>query len=143
VQEAAAAIEEAPSPNWNAHTSEFHAAVRYLRGEHDDARELLAGALPLYVQMANRGCLAHCFETIGAVAAATGQAERAAELLGAGEAVREELGVAHPAYERMVRDRGLADVRAQLGASSLSAAWTRGRALTLEEAADRAYAVVS
>ena len=68
-------------------------------------------------------------------AAAWGQPERAARLLGAAEAARERfrLGVELPS-ERAAHARAVALVRAVLGEADLRAAWAAGRGLPLEMA---------
>ena len=67
-------------------------------------------------------------------AAAWGQPERAARLLGAAEAVRERfrVGVDLPA-ERAAHERAVALVRAALGEEDLRAAWAAGRGLPLAD----------
>ena len=82
----------AENPNWLAHSYEFRALVAYLRGDYARARELLSSALPLYLQIGNRVCSAHCLETTAALAAATGRPDVGATLLGAAERMRELLG---------------------------------------------------
>ena len=117
VEEGGRLLEHAGNPNWLAHSYEFRALVAYLRGDHRRARDLLASALPLYLQIGNRVCSAHCLETTAALAAATGRPDGAAQLLGAAERMREVLGTAAPPYERIVRERGVGDVKAALDAT--------------------------
>ena len=102
------------------------------------ALDLLARALPLYLQIGNRVCSAHCLETTAALAAATGRPDGAAQLLGAAERMRELLGTAAPPYEGIVRERGANDVRAALDAKAAATAWKYGRALSFEDAMARA-----
>ena len=75
------------------------------------------------------------------MAAATGRPGAGAELLGAAERMRELLGTAAPPYERIVRERGAADVTRALDAGAAAAAWTRGRDLAFEDAMARARAL--
>ena len=105
------------------------------------ARGLLASALPIYLQISNRVCSAHCLETTAALAAATGPPDGGAELLGAAERMRELLGTAAPPYERIVRERGVADVTRTLDAEASATAWTLGRELAYEDAMARARAL--
>jgi non-specific serine/threonine protein kinase len=142
VEEGGLLLERAGNPNWLAHGYEFRTLVAYLRGDHQRARELLTRALPLYLQIANRVCSAHCLETTAALAAATGSPEDAAELLGAAERMRELLGTAAPPYERIVRERGADDVRAALDRRTDAAARARGRELGFEGAMAQASFVV-
>ena len=106
------------NPNWLAHSYEFRALVAYMQRDYQRARVLLASALPIYLQISNRVCGAHCLETTAAMAAATGRPDAGAELLGAAERMRELLGTAAPPYERIVRERGAADVTRALDAEA-------------------------
>ena len=114
VEEGGLMMEGAENPNWLAHSYEFRALVAYLRGDYARARELLSSALPLYLQIGNRVCSAHCLETTAALAAATGRPDVGATLLGAAERMRELLGTTAPPYERIVRERGVDAVKTAL-----------------------------
>ena len=59
-----------------------------------------------------------------------GQAERAARLCGAAEALREAIGAPVPRY-RGQYERAIALARATLGEQAFAAAWAAGRALSL------------
>jgi non-specific serine/threonine protein kinase len=58
---------------------------------------------------------------------------RAARLLGAAEALREEVGVPVRTSEQEVYDRGVDRVRRLAGEAAFAAAWAEGRAMTLEQ----------
>ena len=141
VEEGGLLMERAGNPNWLAHSYEFRALVAYLQRDYERARDLLASALPIYLQISNRVCSAHCLETTAALAAATGRPDVGAELLGAAERMRELLGTAAPPYERIVRERGVADVTRALDDDAAARAWTRGRDLAFEDAMARARAL--
>jgi predicted ATPase/class 3 adenylate cyclase len=143
VEEAGVLIERAESPNWLAHSYELRALVAYLRGDIERARRLLSHALPIYLQIGNRGCSTHCLESTAAVAAAAGRPELGAELLGAAERMRELLGVAPPPYERIVREQGVSAVKAALDAAPAATAWKRGRELGFDDAMARARALAA
>jgi hypothetical protein len=68
------------------------------------------------------------------VAARLGAWERAAQLAGAAEALRETIGYELEPTDRAFRDRYLTEVRAALGETALEATMAEGRAMTLEEA---------
>ncbi len=142
VEEAGALIERAESPNWLAHSYELRALVAYLRGDIERARDLLSNALPIYLQIGNRGCSTHCMESTATVAAAAGRPDIGAELLAAAERMRELLGVAPPPYERIVRERGVSAVKAALDTETAARAWERGRQLGFEDAMALARALV-
>jgi hypothetical protein len=59
-------------------------------------------------------------------------------LFGAGEALREEVGASVLSFYRADYDRGVAAVRAGLGAPAFERAWAEGRALTWEQAIELA-----
>jgi non-specific serine/threonine protein kinase len=65
---------------------------------------------------------------------AKGQAERAARLFGAGEALFEAMGVQPQPSDQFVVDRYVAAVREQLDEATFEAARAAGRAMSLEEA---------
>jgi len=78
--------------------------------------------------------IGYCFEGLAAVLAFTGQPEAAAQLLGAAEALREGLGVELAPAERETHEETAAAIRSALGEEQFSAAWRRGRELSLEQA---------
>jgi len=75
-------------------------------------------------------------EAWGIFAAAQGQAQRAARLLGSAEALRETIGAPLPVSDRAHYDydRYAASIRVALGEERMAAAWAEGRAMTLEQA---------
>lgn len=65
-----------------------------------------------------------------------GENERGAQLLGAAESLREELGKEgrfDDELEEELHTRAIADARAALGEEAFAAAWARGRAMSPEE----------
>src|SRR5690349_9770242 len=70
VEEAGLLIQQAESPNWLAHSYELRALVAHLRGDVERAHALISNALPIYLQIGNRGCSTHCLESTAAVMAA-------------------------------------------------------------------------
>ena len=81
--------------------------------------------------------LAH-IEGIAAVAAAMGEPESAARLLGAGEALEAASDIQLEAASVKMRAETVAALRDALGESELAAHWQAGRDLTLESAAEQA-----
>ena len=77
--------------------------------------------IPLYV------------EGLAEVVAAQGEAAWAARLWGAAEARREEIQAPRPAVFRTEYERAIAAARTQVGEKPFTAAWTEGRAMTLEQ----------
>ena len=68
------------------------------------------------------------------MAAAGGEAERAARLFGAAEALREAVGYQHLPEEEALREPYFAAARSQLKEAMWQQAWKEGRSMTLEEA---------
>jgi tetratricopeptide (TPR) repeat protein len=72
-------------------------------------------------------------EGIARVAAIRGRPERAARLLGASAALREEMGIPLTLIARADHEHAVNAFREALGEDALSAAWAMGRAMNLEE----------
>jgi predicted ATPase/Flp pilus assembly protein TadD len=105
------------------------------RLQYAEARALLAESLALAREIDARPCVIGCLEGLAALARKEGEAERAARLFAAAEALREVIGSPLPPNDRPERDAHLAALREALGESAWSAAWEAGRALTWEQAA--------
>jgi predicted ATPase/DNA-binding CsgD family transcriptional regulator len=122
---------------WAALVQSDLAALALRRGEHARAAALWQERLHL---IWNEWSLRWALEGLGEIAAACGEAERAARLFGAAEALRERLGT--NLVPRLVAEYAaiLAPVRAVLGEAAFAAAWNAGRAMT--PAAARAEAAL-
>ena len=75
-----------------------------------------------------------CLEGLAGVSATEGRVEKAARLFGASEALREALGTPLPGSYRANYERTLSILRTKLDQVSISAAWAKGRAMTMEQA---------
>ncbi len=75
-----------------------------------------------------------CLEGLTRVAVAQGRMERAAWLIGAAVALREDKGWPLPPAKRAKYKRTMATVRRALGEEAFEVEWARGHALPLEEA---------
>ena len=75
-----------------------------------------------------------CLEGLTRVAVAQGRMEYAAQLCGAGAALREDRGWPLPPAKRAEHERTVAAACEGLGEEAFEAAWVRGHALPLEEA---------
>ena len=115
--------------------------VAHTQGDELRAGRQFAEGLELVREFQGSGKrdIAYAFVGLAGVAAAQGQAGRAARLLGAAEAVRESIGFVLPPIYRADYDRDEAAVRAQLDEAVFAAAWAAGRAMSLEQAI--AYAI--
>jgi len=104
------------------------------QGDVGRARSLFAESLALHQAQDNRAGIAEGLAGLAAVAATEQQAEHAARLLGAVEALREHLGgVLWPA-ERHEWERYVLATRVQLEDATFEAAWAEGHAMSLEHA---------
>jgi tetratricopeptide (TPR) repeat protein len=112
------------------------------RLEANEARavSLLRQGLSLASRQGERYLLAEGLEEVAAVALGRDQAVLAARLFGASKVIREASGFA-PWFPDD-HDRNLAQVRRQLG-EDFTAAWSEGRAMTLEEAVGHALEIVT
>jgi hypothetical protein len=75
-------------------------------------------------------------QVVGLAAAfvAKREEERAAQLLGAAAALRDELEIGmNDAIEERIHERAVADAQAALGEEAFAAAWARGHAMRAEE----------
>ncbi len=85
-----------------------------------------------------RGAVAHQLECFAFIAEAQEQLSRAARLLGAAEALRENTRLPMTLYERPEYEQHLTAVREQMGEAAFAAAWAEGRTLTMEQAMEYA-----
>jgi len=99
-------------------------------------------ALELWRALRDRWNTAAALDGVAGLVVANGQAERAARLFGAADALREAAGVPLPENERADHDRYLATARRELGDEAFASAWDAGQRLSLEEAIDEALALV-
>jgi non-specific serine/threonine protein kinase len=104
------------------------------RGDHAGSAARFAESLPLWQEMGNRENQAEWLAGVAALAAARGEAERAARLFGAAEALRDTLAHAFTLPERAAFERGADAARVALGPSAFAAAEASGKALSHEQA---------
>jgi predicted ATPase/DNA-binding CsgD family transcriptional regulator len=104
------------------------------QGDPDRARNLFGEALHTAHDTGARLEVAQSLEGLAGVARTQGHLHRAARLFGAADAQRQTIGADPPPGTRADYDRDLAAIHTQLGEESFTAAWTEGRALSLEEA---------
>jgi non-specific serine/threonine protein kinase len=114
------------------------------RGDTGAAYAMYRESLHTAAQMRDRLALAFILLDGIAVAAASGDAERAARLAGAAESLREAIGSpARPSPAHATGadyDRTIAAIRLRLGEERFAAAWAAGRAMSVAEVIDEAAA---
>lgn len=103
------------------------------------ARSYLEEAIAIYQEAGDKRGIASSLERFAALHVVEGKAEQAAQLWGAGEALRELIGSPRLVSDRARDEKYLEAARAHLGQAVFSTAWTKGRTLPLEEAT--AYAL--
>jgi predicted ATPase len=82
----------------------------------------------------NKLGIAVCLEGLAGIAVRMGDVERSAQLLGTAAALRETIGTPLAPIEQHDYDLQLAQIRARLSPEAFTAAWTAGRATTMEQA---------
>ena len=102
--------------------------------EHGEAQALFEEGLRLASKLGAKQAIASCLLGLSATAAREGSAERAATLLGAAEALREEIGSPLPPPERVDYEHVMLLVRETLSAAQIEEVWARGRQLDISQA---------
>jgi predicted ATPase/class 3 adenylate cyclase len=125
-----------PGPLASAHAAEAAGLLARVAGDLEEARVQFGQAVTHHARIRNGGCLAHCLEHVALWSLDRDQAEQAAVLLGAVDAIREDLvgTAAVPQFERIWHDQAIGDARARLGDERYVAAWSRGRGMRLDAA---------
>jgi non-specific serine/threonine protein kinase len=111
------------------------------RDQNDYARalEFYREALDLGRSHPGTRVVTEVVEAVGIMAAAIGQAERAARLLGAARAQRDRLGLRYRVREdQMALEQAVATARTALGEEAFAAAWAAGRTLSPGQAVSAA-----
>jgi tetratricopeptide (TPR) repeat protein len=98
------------------------------------ARQLYGESLPVFADLGDTLSGAWALEGVADLEVGAGQPLRAARLLGAAEALREQAGSRRAPADQRFYDRVAADAVRQADEGSRAEAWSRGRAMTLEEA---------
>lgn len=113
--------------------------VRHVQGDDDAAGAFLREAVLLQQEQRHNLLLVKSLELCAWTAADSHQPQRAARLFGAAEAARERIG--SPAFsvaDKLLYDRHLTRARSELDKVTFDAAWSEGRAMTLEQATEYA-----
>ena len=114
----------------------------HLQGDLEKARASYLESLRVLDDAADVWGILQLLDALGRMAADKGHAWRAAELLGAAEALSEVIGSSVLRSDRADHDRAVAAARTTLGEPSFVTAWALGRALPLEAAVALAAAPV-
>ena len=111
-----------------------------LQGDLDRAAGLYRESLALFGETKDKWVATESIEGLALIASAQGNHERAARLLGAGEAARETFGITMPRPEAGDREHFWAAIRERPEGTSFASAWAEGLAMTLEQAIEYALA---
>jgi len=103
-------------------------------GDLAAAHAYLADALALAREIGFRQGIANCLLLLAGLARMGSKPARATRLLGAAAAVREAIAFALPPADRAEHDADAAALRDALGEDAFEAAWSAGRAMSLDEA---------
>ena len=105
---------------------------------YNEAEGFLEEALPIYREIGNKRGIAGCLEAFAGLAHAQGRSERAVQLFGSADALREAIGSPMPPVERAGHEHSVATLRDMFGAEYFKTAWTVGRKMTMEQAIELA-----
>ena len=109
-------------------------------GEYTRAAKSYAESLELMWQYVGRAYeTAECLEGLALVAAMQDQPERAARLLGASAALREEMGTPHSTITRANHDQASEAAHKTLGEEAFEAEWTEGHTTPFEDSIISAF----
>jgi predicted ATPase len=114
-------------------------ALQHCLGNLESAQTYFLQGLKGLVE---RGVYVHTlrvFEGLGEIAISQDQPRNASVLFGTASIHRETMNVPKPPFERDQLEQGIATARLALGEEAFNAAWSEGRAMTLEQAV--AYAI--
>lgn len=121
-----------------AYTLSALAETQVYRGRAADAAEDAVAGARRAAQIGNRSLTAFCLDLAAVAAAARGEPQRSATILGATEAAREAMGIPADEQELAIRTRALELLGEER--SGVEAAWAEGRKLDLESALEVATA---
>ena len=110
------------------------ARIDLASGREAEAAELFRTSLEGATEVGYREIIAYCLEALGEIALARGEPERSARLIGASEALFDELGVPMQDDERETQAQTVAALAGRLGAEAFEAARAAGRSMPPEEA---------
>jgi predicted ATPase/DNA-binding SARP family transcriptional activator len=117
--------------------------VALLEGRVPESMALVRSSLTHYRRLGWLQYVAECLEIIGFGAGATGRPEEAARLVGAADAVRDQIGTPATLALLRLRIEGLPVVQAELGEEAYAGALAAGRALSAEQAVVEAIRVAT
>ena len=110
------------------------AVVTNKAGDNASARALSKQCLAARQGLGDRQYIAQSLEFFACLNEAEGKWQHAVRLLGAAELLRAGIGSPLAPCGRDEHQQRLTDIRGVIGEEAFSAAWTEGRAMTMEQA---------
>jgi predicted ATPase/DNA-binding CsgD family transcriptional regulator len=102
--------------------------------DYQVSENLFTEGILLLSEIGGRNMLGACLMGLAGVWAIQGQAERAATLFGAADAMCKSMGIQYGLVDRSDFDSSLIMIQAQLTAEVFNAAWARGQTMSTDEA---------
>ena len=107
-------------------------------GELDEPLEIYRDLLPKWKDLGHRPAVAHELECIAFILSKKGKTERAAQLLGAAEALREKSDSTMTTIEQAEYEKEVSALQEKMDAVDLEKAWSEGRGMSMDEAIENA-----
>jgi tetratricopeptide (TPR) repeat protein len=107
-------------------------------GDDEAAGASFRQALTIHLDVDDRAGLASCLDCLAALAVRREQFERGARLYAAATVLYEMVGTSPMHYVQPVRDETIDVIAGALDAEAFADAWSEGRSLTIDEAAEYA-----
>jgi predicted ATPase/class 3 adenylate cyclase len=111
-------------------------------GNYEIALEIYRETIVAFRNIGQTGAVAHQLECFGFIAIAWGQSERALQLFAAADALREKGGAPMMPDEQIYFDEQLKALRDRLDKSQVAIIWSKGCALTMEQAIELALEII-
>lgn len=116
------------------------AHIERLDGHIDKATTMYHETILEWKRLGHRAAVANQLECYAFIARTQEQSERAVQLLGAAEALRELINIDMSQLERVEYEREVTDLKANMDEKEFIALWAAGRSMTMEQAIDLAIA---
>ena len=140
LHEESLALKQQQGDSWHIALSYFGLGLlAWMEGDHREAVAHLRASLTIRQELDEWWSLGKGLEALGWVDVSRGESSRGLHLLGAAAAIHEGMGVVLSPNYRVLHDRSLAIVRAQMTEAAIQVAWSRGH--DLSSAASVAYAL--
>lgn len=110
------------------------AHMERLEGHFEKAEQMYRDTILEWQRLGHRAAAANQLECFAFIAKTHEQAERAAKLFGAAEALRDKINIPMTGLEQTEYEKQVADLRAGMSEDEFGKAWSEGRALTMEQA---------